>query len=64
MKTKRPGYYVDKKEWFRDHFHQARGRAAFLAEEHGRPITVTFVAHDSGDHLEVCTIYNGKRQVA
>ena len=60
---KRPGYYVEG-QWFRDKFHQARARAAFLAEEYGRPVAVTFVAHGSSDAHEVCTIYNGKKESA
>lgn len=57
--AKRPGYYVEG-QWFRDKFHQARARAAHLAEEYGRPVAVTFVAHESLTAVEVCTIYNGK----
>lgn len=58
---KRPGYYVEG-QWFRDKLHQARARAAFLAEEYGRPVVVTFVAHESPTAVEVCTIYNGKKE--
>lgn len=64
---KRPGYYVEG-QYFRDLFHQARARAAFLAREFGRPVPVMFLAHKDMGHTntavpyEVCRIYNGKEK--
>lgn len=42
----RPGYYVEG-EWFKDRFHQARARAAYLAAQYGRPIDLKRVEHES-----------------
>ena len=66
---KRPGYYVEGTH-FRDRFHQARARAAFLAQEYGRPIDITYLAPEDVGHPNtavpyvVSTVYNGEREVA
>ena len=60
---KRPGYYVENR-YFRDSFHQARARAAFLAQEYGRPIQVLFVGHDDPIPTLVCEIHNDKKKTA
>jgi hypothetical protein len=60
---KRPGYYVEGR-YFRDLFHQACARAAYLSQEYGRPIPVMFLAHEDNDHpntavpYEVLTVHN------
>lgn len=64
---KRPGYYVDHKEWFGDRFHQARARAAYLAQEHGRPIDLTRHEHEAPDDAQpqlILTVLNGKKKAA
>ena len=66
---KRRGYYVEG-QWFRDRLHQARARAAYLAQQYGRPIDLIHVEHAYyGDRLVVdetvvSTLFNGKKQVA
>jgi hypothetical protein len=58
---KRPGYYVEGR-WFRDNIHQARARAAFLAQEYGRGIDILKVTNeDELPHL-VLTAHNGKKE--
>lgn len=59
---KRPGYYVEDK-FYRDNFHQARARAAWLAREYGRGVDLHRV--DPGaDPVLVLTVVNGKRAAA
>jgi hypothetical protein len=60
---KRPGYYVEGK-WFKDRFHQARARAAHLAEQYGRPVDLKRVEHESDSFQLVLTVINGKKKVA
>lgn len=55
---KRPGYYVEE-QWFKDRFHQARARAAYLASLYGRPIEMTQV-NVEGKTEHVLTVYNTK----
>ena len=56
---KRPGYYVEK-QWFKDHFHQARARAAHLAAEYGRPVNVLRLEHEATKPELVLTVINKK----
>jgi hypothetical protein len=60
---KRPGYYVEG-EWFKDRFHQARARAAYLAEQYGRPVDLKRLEHESDSFQLVLTVINGKKKVA
>lgn len=55
--VKRPGYYVEGR-WYRDHFHQARARAAHLAEEFGRPVRVLHLTEGATEAKEVCEVHN------
>jgi hypothetical protein len=60
---KRPGYYVEG-QWFKDHFHQARARAAYLAAQYGRPIDLKRVEHDSPEDAKpqlVLTVINKQK---
>lgn len=59
----RPGYYVEG-QWFKDRFHQARARAAFLAAEYGRPVDLKRLEHESGTMQLVLTVINKKDKVA
>lgn len=59
---KRPGYYVEGR-WFRDNIHQARARAAFLAQEYGRGVDLIQVDHDGKTHT-LSTVFNGKKEQA
>jgi hypothetical protein len=58
---KRPGYYVEG-EWFKDRFHQARARAAYLAAQYGRPIDLKRVEHESESVQLVLTVINKKEK--
>jgi hypothetical protein len=63
---KRPGYYVEG-EWFKDRFHQARARAAYLAAQYGRPVDLKRVEHESPEDAKpqlVLTVINKQKQVA
>lgn len=66
---KRPGYYVEGTH-FRDRFHQARARAAFLSQEYGRPVDILFLAHEDVGHPNtavpyvVSTVHNSTRDLA
>jgi hypothetical protein len=60
---KRPGYYVEGR-WFRDHIHQARARAAFLAQEYGRGVDILKVTHEDKLVHVVLTVHNGKKEQA
>ena len=57
--SKRPGYYVEG-EWFKDRFHQARARAAYLAAQYGRPIDLKRIEHESDTFQLVLTVINKK----
>jgi hypothetical protein len=59
---KRPGYYVEGK-FYRDNYHQARARAAHLANEYGRGVEVRQITL-LGESFLVCTVFNGKREAA
>jgi hypothetical protein len=59
----RPGYYVEG-EWFKDRFHQARARAAYLAAQYGRPIDLKRVEHESPEDAKpqlVLTVINKQK---
>jgi hypothetical protein len=60
---KRPGYYVEG-EWFKDRFHQARARAAYLATQYGRPVDLKRVEHESDSFQLVLTVINKQKAVA
>lgn len=60
---KRPGYYVEG-EWFKDRFHQARARAAYLAAQYGRPVDLKRVEHESDSFQLVLTVINKQKAVA
>ena len=64
----RPGYYVEGM-YFRDKFHQARARAAYLARQYGRSVAVLHHNHsmqgsdESETPVVVLSVFNGKKQV-
>lgn len=55
--VKRPGYYVEGR-WYRDHFHQARARAAYLAAQFGRPVDLLRLEHEAPKLELVLTVIN------
>lgn len=57
---KRPGYYVEGR-YYRDQFHQARARAAWLAHQYGRGVDVTRLDPGESQPVLVLTCHNGKR---
>ena len=57
---KRPGSYVEG-EWFKDHFHQARARAAYLAAQYGRPVDLFRLEHEATKPELVLTVINKKQ---
>lgn len=59
---KRQGYYVEGK-FYRDNYHQARARAAWLAREYGRGVDLVQVT-PSGVQRVILTVHNGKREAA
>ena len=59
---KRPGYYVEGK-FYRDQFHQARARAAWLSQQYGKGINLWRV-DPNGECVLVLTVHNGKRKEA
>lgn len=62
----RPGYYVEGR-YYQDRLHQARARAAWLAQEYGRPVDIVFVPHDDQRPVQgdvISTVYNKVRASA
>ena len=49
---KRPGYYVEGK-FYRDQFHQARARAAWLSQQYGKGITTVIGLDPQGRQKSV-----------